>query len=112
MKQYAITINVVFDSIEELEAALINVLEQSKPRGLDNYPNCLSSDYDFDLLKLNNKNVIEYLNKRRLSLLLSKTNAFIDYAEDYKLILQHIDNYVDDNDINKTTIVSLLNDLI
>jgi hypothetical protein len=112
MKNYAITINAVFDSIEELETAITNILEHSKSQGLDYYPNCLNSNYDFDLVKTTNKNVIEYLNKRRLSYLLYQTDAFVECKENYKLILERLDEYVSKDDLNKKQIESLLNDLI
>jgi hypothetical protein len=112
MKKYAITINAVFDSIEELETAITNILDMSKRFGIDNYPNCLANNYDFDLIKSDNKNVTDWLNKRRLGLLLQHTQAFIDCKENYKFILDNLDEYIGKDDLNRQQIESLLNDLI
>lgn len=112
MKQYAITINAVFDSIEELETAIVNILNMSKRVGIDNYPNCLSNNYDFDLIKSDNKKVTDWLNKIIFSYLLQHTEAMEECNGDYKLILERLDEYVGKNNVNRQQIESLLKDLI
>jgi hypothetical protein len=112
MKKYAITINAVFDSIEELETAIADILDMSKRFGIDNYPNCLNSNYDFDLIKCQNEDVVDYINKRRLSYLLHDTEIVQECNGDYKLIFERLNEYVGKDDVNRYQIESLLKDLI
>lgn len=109
--KYALRLHTVFDSIEESKEILKDVVEFSEKYGIEEHPNYCDSNTDFDLWKSNNKNVFDFINKLKLKMLLHQ--ADIDKKHNtYQKLLDNIDEYMSEDDINYYQIISLLKTLI
>lgn len=109
---YTLRTNAVFETKEELQELLNEIMEQADRFGLENWPNVGHSKLDFDIFPALFSNVYKMINMQRLGILLGQTDIFDDYHNDFKSMLENIDEYISENDLNYDQVIRILNELI
>lgn len=108
MKTHALRLHAVFNNLEELKEVLQDVVDNAENFGLDNYPNCGCNTHDFDIIQNDNKDVYEFINKLKLSLLLRDVDV---NQLSYKDVLDNLNDYINPDDLNYYRVKTLLTKL-